>query len=181
VANVPVSGDPPGSPPRQFGNRFANFFTSIASDVDDPAMRLQAIAAATVEAKRQLDLQGRDTLPKWLDRLPPAIAAPASGLISRRKRDHPEVADFNVVVSNVRVTESGWAFGGIPVEHVYMSGPVADGAGLNVTITGFGPHLHISLVANPASVDDPAEMADDMVAALDELVAAHDGVTAGAG
>jgi WS/DGAT/MGAT family acyltransferase len=169
VANVPVANDPPGSPPRQHGNLFANFFTSLATDVADPAERLAAIAAGTVEAKHQLDLQGRDTLPAWLDRLPPAIARPAAKTLAKRKHGRTEVADFNVLVSNVRVTATHWAVEGAPVDRIFMSGPVADGAGLNVTITGFGSDLHIALVANPASVDDPHELADAMVAALDEL------------
>lgn len=170
VANVPVANEVAGAPPRQHGNRFANFFTTLATDLDDPWARLAAISAGTVEAKLQLDLQGRDTLPDWLDRLPPAVAVPAARAMARRARA-AERSDFNVLVSNVRVTATDWAFDGRAVEHMFMSGPVADGAGLNVTITGFGPDLHVSLVANPHAVADLSALADAMVEALDELVA----------
>ena len=172
VANVPVANDPPGAPPRQHGNRFANFFTALATDVDDPMERLTAITTGTAEAKRQLDLQGLDTLPDWLDRLPPAVAEPAARAMAKRSRARTDAADFNVLVSNVRVTTTTWAVGGRAVEHVYMSGPVADGAGLNVTITGYGGDLHISIVANPSAVAEPAELAADLRAALVELVEA---------
>ena len=173
VANVPVANEPPGAPPRQHGNRFANFFTTLATDIDDPVERLAAIAAGTIEAKLQLDLQGRDTFPAWLDRLPPAIAEPAARAMARRSRRREDAADFNVLVSNVRVTAPAWAVDGHRVERIFMSGPVADGAGLNVTITGYGTDLHIALVANAQAVEDPDALADAMVAALDELVAAR--------
>lgn len=171
VANVPVANDPPGAPPRQHGNRFANFFTGLATDVADPRERLAAIATGSTEAKHQLDVQGRDTLPDWLDRLPPAVAGPAARALARRSASHPETADFSVLVSNVRVVDPEWSIGPQRVAHAYMSGPVADGAGLNVTITGFGGHLHLAVVATPDAVADPHELAHDLVAALDELVA----------
>lgn len=171
VANVPVANDPPGAPPRQHGNRFANFFTTLATDVADPRERLAAIAAGSTEAKLQLDVQGRDTLPDWLDRLPPAIAAPAARGLARRSAKHPESADFSVLVSNVRATDPDWTVGGRRVVHAYMSGPVADGAGLNVTITGFGGNLHLAVVATPDAVAEPRELVQAFAAALDELEA----------
>jgi diacylglycerol O-acyltransferase / wax synthase len=73
VVNCPVSGDPPGTPPRQWGNRFANFFAVLGTDVADPRQRIDRIAASTKEAKHQLQILGHDTLTKWLDRLPPLV------------------------------------------------------------------------------------------------------------
>ncbi len=172
VANVPVDNDPPGAEPRQFGNRFANFVAPIATDVADPLDQLRAVAEATTEAKVLLDVQGRDTLPLWLDRIPPAIAEPASRAMNRRVRRHPEAPDFNLLVSNVRVLDPTWTIGHQHVDHLYMSGPIADGAGLNVTVTGFGPELHVAVVANPTAVDDPAALLAATRAALDRLLAA---------
>lgn len=171
VVNVPVGGDPPGSPPRQWGNRFSNFFSNLATDVADPVERLRTIAGSTEEAKVQLDLQGRDTLPRWLDRIPPAIARPGARILDKRFEKDPTLADFSVLVSNVRVPPSPWSIQGHTVEHLYMSGPIADTAGLNVTVVGFGDDLHLSLVASPAAIDRIGDLIDHLHAALEELVA----------
>jgi diacylglycerol O-acyltransferase len=173
VANVPVGDDPVGAEPRQWGNRFANFFTTLATDVDDPCERLAAIHVGAEEAKVQLDLLGRATLPAWLDRIPPVVARPAARAMARR-HTRPDVApDFNVLVSNVRIDASAWAVGPQRVEAMFMSGPIADGAGLNVTLVGDGDRVRVSLVANPSAVDDVHELADALRAGLAELVAAH--------
>ena len=171
VANVPVAGAPSDEPQQTYGNRFSNFFTSLATDVADPIERLAAISAGTAEAKAQLDLQGRDTLPSWLDRLPPAIARPASRWLARRTLADPTTANFNVLVSNVRVPDPSWDLGGHGVEHLWMSGPIADDAGLNITVVGFGDHLHLSVVASPVAVPDAADLTARCRAALEELVA----------
>ena len=171
VVNVPVANDPPGAPPRQHGNRFANFFAYLATDEADPRARLTAVAAATAEAKVQLEVLGRSTLPDWLDRIPPVAARP---LALRMNRAHLRThrADFNVLVSNVRTDGSAWRLGGHAVEHLWMSGPPADAAGLNITITGFGDDAHIAIVAVSTALDRPDELAEDLRAALDELRAA---------
>lgn len=169
VVNVPVANDPPDAPPRITGNVFANYFSYLATDEADPQARLRAVADANREAKEQLEIQGRHTLPAWLDRIPPAVASPASRWMSRRQRDGSAPPDFNVLVSNVRVPDADWSMGGREVERFAMSGPVADGAGLNITVTGYGPTVHFALVANPAAVANPQELARRLDDALVEL------------
>ena len=115
--------------------------------------------------------QGRDTLPAWLDRFPPALARPASRILMRRTLARPETANFNVLVSNVRVPDHRWTIGDQVVEHLYMSGPIAADAGLNITVVGFGDELHVSVVASPVAVADATEITDRMQVALEELLA----------
>jgi WS/DGAT/MGAT family acyltransferase len=170
VANVPVAGAPSDEPQRTWGNSFSNFFCSLATDVADPLERVAAIAAGTAEAKRQLDLQGRDTLPSWLDRLPPAVAEPGARMMVKRSLKDPTTADFNVLVSNVRIQRPDYAIGGRPVERVYLSGPIADNAGLNITVVGFRDELVMTVVASPVAIDDAHALLDLVHDALDELV-----------
>lgn len=171
VANVPVSGDPPGTPPRQWGNRFANFFAVLGTDIADPAERIAAIAASTDEAKNQLAILGHDTLSVWLDRLPPLVGRRmARSMVDRNVRDTTK-ADYNVLVSNVRITNEGWIIGGHALEHLFLSGPIGDEAGLNITVVGYQGELHITIDAHPRAVDRPEEITDGMIRALEELVA----------
>lgn len=170
VANVPVSGDPPGTPPRQWGNRFANFFAALATDVEDPVERLRTIAASTPEAKHQLEVLGHDTLSRWLDRMPPVIGRRAArAMVDRNAKDHTK-ADYNVLMSNVRITNEGWTIGGHQLEHLYLSGPIGDEAGLNITVVGYQDELHVTVVAHPNAVAHPERITELMAEALEELV-----------
>lgn len=174
VVNVPLGTDPPGAPPRTSGNVFANFFAYLATDVDDPKERLAAIAANTAESKVQLDTLGIDTLPNWLDRFPPAIAGPVARRMARRLREGEHNPDFNVLVSNVRIPSDPRSIGTRPFTRFSMSGPVADGAGLNITVAGCHPHLEVAITANPAAVPDPHELGALLKGALAELLRAFD-------
>jgi len=171
VANVPVSGDPPGTPPRQWGNRFANFFALLHTNVEDPRERLAAISASTAEAKLQLSLQGHDTLTEWLDRMPPLIGRPAARAMVNKSAKDPDTADFNALVSNVRISARDWRIGDQRVAHVYLSGPIGDDTGLNITVVGYDDDLHITVVGNPVTMEHPDEVVDGMVLALEELIA----------
>ena len=171
VANVPVSGDPPGTPPRQWGNRFANFFALLHTDVDDPVERLKAISASTAEAKLQLQLQGHDTLTEWLDRMPPLIGRPAARkMVDRSARDR-EKADFNALVSNVRITARDWRIAKHRIAGVYLSGPIGDDTGLNITVVGYDDQLHVTVVGNPVTMERPDELVEGFHLALEELIA----------
>lgn len=174
VVNVPLGTDPPGAAARTSGNIFANFFAYLATDVEDPRERLAAIAANTAESKRQLEILGIDTLPDWLDRFPPAIAGPVARRMARRLRDGDHPPDFNVLVSNVRIPTEPRSIGTRPITRLTMSGPVADGAGLNITVAGCEPHLEVAITANPAAVPDPHGLAALLKGALAELLHAYD-------
>ncbi|WP_426574726.1 wax ester/triacylglycerol synthase family O-acyltransferase [Aquihabitans sp. McL0605] len=169
VANVPVSGDPPGTPPRQWGNRFANFFALLHTDIEDPVERLLAISASTAEAKLQLAMQGHDTLTEWLDRMPPLVGRPAARTMVKRSARNPDKADFNVLVSNVRVPANDWRIGEHRVRHVYLSGPIGDDTGLNITVVGYQDELHVTIVGSPVTIDAPRDLAHRFHTSLEEL------------
>jgi len=174
VVNVPMARDFDGSSSRVTGNIFTNYYAQLGTDIADPRARLAAISAATEESKVQLDLQGHDTLPRWLDRIPPAIAEPAARAMARRSRDGTKAPDFNVLVSNMRVPDRRWSIGTRPVTRLTMSGPIADGAGLNITLTGWDPYMDVAINANPAAVERPQELAALIQGSLAELVGAFD-------
>lgn len=170
VANCPVSGDPPGTPPRQWGNRFANFFAYLGTDVADPRERLDVVAAGTVEAKELLEALGHFTLTEWLERIPPAIGRPAARWMIDRNAADDTKADFNVLVSNVRFTDDDFALDGHEVEAIHLTGPIGDDCGLNVTVVGYRDTLHLTIDASPVGVDDPHDLVDQIRLALEELV-----------
>ncbi|WP_101525705.1 wax ester/triacylglycerol synthase family O-acyltransferase [Nocardioides houyundeii] len=173
VVNVPIGNDAPGEVSRTTGNVFANYLAHLATDEPDPRRRLAAVAAANAAARTQLDVLGRDTLTAWLDRIPPALARPAAARMAAKQRSGEAEPDFNVLVSNMRLPGSPWTMAGRTVETVVMSGPAADGAGLNITLTGYADRLGLAIVANPSAIDAPEELADRLRASLGELLAAY--------
>lgn len=170
VANCPVSGDPPGTPPRQWGNRFANFFAYLGTDVDDPLQRLEVIRAGTAEAKVLLETQGHFTLTEWLERIPPFVGRRAARWMIDRNAADTTKADYNVLVSNVRFTDEDFAVDGHDVEAIHLTGPIGDDAGLNITVVGYRGVLHLTIDASPVAIEDPQQLADDLRLALEELV-----------
>ena len=119
-----------------------------------------------------LELLGHDTLTRWLDRMPPLVGRRAARwMVDRNARDHTK-ADYNVLVSNVRITNEGWVIGGHELERLYLSGPIGDEAGVNITVVGYHGQLHVTVVASPVAVPDASRITDLMAASLDELKAA---------
>mgnify|MGYP000323033860 CR=1 FL=1 len=91
--------------------------------------------------------------------------------VARRSARNTEKADFNVLVSNVRITARDWRIGGQRIAHPYLSGPPGDDTGLNITVVGYDDLLHVTVVGNPVTMTDPDEVVDGLHAALEELTA----------
>ncbi len=85
VAGVPVATDAPGAGPRLGGNRVSNIFTSLATDIDDPHERLQAISRTTGESKLIHQTLGPNMLVDWVQFAPPAPLTGAMRLYSRTR------------------------------------------------------------------------------------------------
>lgn len=173
VVNVPLGNDPVGARPRLRGNVFVNYYALLPTHLDDPRARLQHTAAHAREAKLQLELQGRSTITDWLDRIPPRLASAAAHAMGEKARSGENPPDFNVLVSNLKVPRGGWRCGGRDVESLFMLGPVTDGHGLNVTVTGYGDTLTCAVHANPSAVPEPAGIAHAVQSELQSMLAVH--------
>ena len=174
TVNVPVSGEPDGAPPRQFGNGFNNILSTLATDIDDPWERLLTISVVTAEARHRLELAGREIVRQWLDYAAPFFAEPVVRAWASMRRRHPEKAEFSVLVSNVRSAPNPWSLSGLPVEHLWISGPTFDGGGVNVTLVSRGGDIDLAVMANPSALPDPAALIAGLHRALDELLAVVD-------
>lgn len=180
TVNVPVSTEPDhpaGAPDRQHGNHFSNFLSSLATDVDDPVERLRVIRATTAEGRAQLDVLGATTLVGLLDHLPPLLAEPGARWMAAQKREHPERADYSVLLSNVRGAADPFRFTApsgatVEVERITVLGTTFDGTGLSLVGWTYGDQVELSALSDAEAVPDPGAVLDGMVAALDELAGA---------
>ncbi len=162
VASIPVGADQGGGAPRLFGNRVAYFQTALRIDLADPVERLLATRAVTMEAKRELEVIGRQTAGEWMEYLPPL---PYTWV--KRLHSYFRLADFypspsNLVVSNVPGPRVPLYWSGAKLVELYSVGPLSEGIGLNLTVWSYGDRMYCALLACHEQVSDPHAITEGM-------------------
>jgi hypothetical protein len=142
---------------------------SLATDIDDPVKRLQAIHDGTQQAKSQLNAIGADALTDWAEFAAPALAGRAARLYSRTKMADRHRPLFNVTISNVPGPPFPLYSNGARMVANYPMGPIFDGGGLNITVMSYLDQLDFGLVACADLIPDVWSLADGLGAALEEL------------
>ena len=168
VAMVPVSvrtEEQQGT----LGNQVSNMLCSLATEIDDPTKRLQAIHEGTQQAKGQLNAIGADTLTNWAEFAAPALAGRAARLYSRTRMADRHRPLFNVTISNIPGPPFPLYSNGARMVANYPLGPIFDGGGLNITVMSYLDQLDFGLVACSDLISDVWSLADGLGAALDEL------------
>jgi WS/DGAT/MGAT family acyltransferase len=156
-------------------NRISAMFVHLRTDIDDVAERLDAIALATRGAKEDHNAIDAKFLQNWAEHAAPSTFALATRLYSRLNLAdrHPPV--YNVVVSNVPGPDFPLYLDGAELVATYPMGPVMEGAGLNVTVLSYQDNVDFGFLACAELVPDVWDLADDIEAAMKDLLAAADG------
>ena len=145
-------------------------FSTLATDIEDPILRLQVIAEGNRRAKEIQSLVGADTLMQLTEHLwPNWIALGARLYSSLDLADHHPVV-HNLILSNVPGPPIPLYLAGARLVGVYPLGPLMDGAGLNVTALSEEKRIGFGFIASPQLVPDLWSMADLVPGALAELV-----------
>ncbi len=167
LAGVPVGTDTPGrSPQRLGGNRVSNLFTTLATDVDDPAERLRLISATTRESKLVQQTLGPDLLREWVEYTPPGPMSLLMRGYSRGRVASLHNPPFNVVVSNVRGPGEVVTIADARLVDLFSVGPILEGIGLNVTAWSYDGRLNFSLLGCPDLVADLRPIARGLAAGV---------------
>ena len=167
VAMVPVSvrsDDQKG----ELGNRVSSMLASLATDIDDPVERLQAIHEGMLAGKERHAV-GADALQDWAEFAAPALAGRAARLYSRMHLAGLHRPAFNVTISNVPGPPFPLYSAGAKLVANYPIGPIFDGGGLNMTVMSYQDNLDFGLLACPDVVPDVWTIADGLTEALEEL------------
>jgi WS/DGAT/MGAT family acyltransferase len=168
VAMVPVSvrtEEQQGT----LGNQVSQMLCSLATDIDDPVERLQAIHDGTQQAKSQLNAIGADSRTDWAEFAAPALAGRAARLYSRTKMADRHRPLFNVTISNIPGPPFPLYSNGARMVANYPMGPIFDGGGLNITVMSYLDQLDFGLVACADLSPNVWSLADGLGAALEEL------------
>jgi diacylglycerol O-acyltransferase / wax synthase len=168
VAMIPVSvhdkSDRPGR------NQVSGMFSSLHTDIADPAERLMAIASANSVAKQHSSAIGATLLQDWTQFAAPAVFGVAMRVYARSNLSAAAPV-HNLVVSNVPGPQVPLYLLGCEVKAMYPLGPIFHGSGLNITVMSLTGKLDIGLISCPELLPDLWEMADDFAVELAELVA----------
>lgn len=170
VAVCPVSvrtaEDTPGS------NKVSALFTALATQLDDPIERLEAIRTTTRGAKEEHNAVGATMLQNWAEFAGPNVFNLASRLYSGMNLANVHRPVHNLIVSNVPGPPFPLYFAGAQAIAAYPMGPVMEGCGLNVTVMSYQDSVDIGFMVDKELVPDVWAMAEAVEPALAELVAA---------
>lgn len=167
VAAMPVSLRAGGD--GEINNQVSMVQCPLATDIEDPLGRLQAIRAATGSIKQRVAL-ARGLIPTDF----PGLAAPlwASGLSRLWARGRvaerlPPLA--NLVISNVPGPPVPLYLAGARVAEYYPVSIVTHGLGLNITVQSYAGRLEFGLTACRDALPRPDTLARGLHSALHEL------------
>jgi diacylglycerol O-acyltransferase / wax synthase len=164
LASVPVSFD--FSPERISGNYFTGMMVALPADLDDPLERLRACHDNANSAKEGFHLVGPELISRWSNYLPPLATESFFRWASGRDGQNKVL---NIPISNVPGPRERGRVGGALVTEIYSVGPLTAGSGLNITVWSYVDQLDISALSDGATVKDPHEVTEAMIADFIEL------------
>jgi WS/DGAT/MGAT family acyltransferase len=168
IAVVPVSTRT-GDEEETYSNRVSTMMAEIATDEADPVKRLERCSNAMAGAKELYDAIPADLLQDFARFAPPAVAAQASRMVaSLRLADRVELP-ANVVISNVPGPRETLYNAGAALKAMIPVSTIGDGMGLNITVVSYRDRMDFGLVSCRELVPDLWDLADDLVAAFEEL------------
>jgi diacylglycerol O-acyltransferase len=153
-----------GGPDTEFGNRISFVFVDLPCDEPDPIRRLQNVRLAMSERKDSGLPEGGDTVMAMLKYMPRT----AQHVLSRRIAS-PQT--FNLTVSNIPGPREPMYMRGCQLEAAYPVVPIADKHALSVGMTTIRDECCFGLYAASEILPDSDELAHDVNASVDELLA----------
>jgi diacylglycerol O-acyltransferase / wax synthase len=180
IAAIPVSVHD-RSEGRAGTTKVSFMFSSLESEVEDPAERLHRIAQINDAAKEEHELVGASMLQDWAEHAAPNTFSLAARVYSslRLSERHPVV--HNLIVSNVPGPPIPLYFAGAKLVAMHPLGPVMDGAGLNVTVLSNMDVLGFGFIACRELMPELWDLSDAVAPALAELVEAAEQVSGESG
>ncbi|PJE22922.1 MAG: wax ester/triacylglycerol synthase family O-acyltransferase [Mycobacterium sp.] len=164
LASVPVSFN--FDPERISGNYFSGMMVALPSDLDDPLERVRAAHDNAVSAKESHQLLGPELISRWAAYWPPSGTEAMFRWLSSRDGQNKVL---NLNISNVPGPRERGRVGGALVTEIYSVGPLTAGSGLNITVWSYVDQLNISVLTDGATLNDPHEVTEAMIAEFIEI------------
>ncbi len=169
VALVPVSTREAGEAGMAGTNRLSAMLVSLATTLDDPLLRLLAIADGSRQARDQDRLLGSHTIEDLAAALTPGVLA-ATARLAHRTGLTNRFPPCNLVISSFPGPVQPLFCAGAEMVGYHPFGPVVDGAALNITAMSYRDHLGFGLIAGSDTVPELATLAGRIPEAMGELL-----------
>jgi diacylglycerol O-acyltransferase len=167
VAQVPVSVRNEND--TQPGNKVAPMFASLATDIEDPALRLLAIHESTQSAKEMRQALEAHKIMNLTDTMAPGLISLAARMYTAAGLDARIPPPFNVIISNVPGPPFPLYMAGARLLSLSPMGPLLYGGGLNITVISYVDSLDFGFLACRELVPDVWQIAEGIDIALEEL------------
>lgn len=161
--NIPVSlrsGDD-----EQFSNKVTNTTVTLATDLDDPAERIQAIHSESEQAKA-LAHGGAVGMVELFQMMPPILV---STLMDSLPEDQgPQMLGANLIVSNVRGSPLPMYIDGARMESMCPMSILTAGMGINFTCISYDKTMDFGIVVEPDLVPNHEDLATGLEHAMEQ-------------
>jgi diacylglycerol O-acyltransferase / wax synthase len=153
------------------GSKVGSMFTSLATDIAEPADRLLAIKESTSQAKQIGQALSADKIMGLTESTPPGLISLAARMYTAMGLETRMPPPINVVISNVPGPPFPLYLAGARLEAMYPMGPLLLGTGLNITVISYCDSIDFGFLCCPEMVPEPAAIAEGIPIALEELEA----------
>lgn len=167
VAMAPISRRAAENKHQQ-GNQVSSMLVALATEIDDPLVRLARITKGTRVAKAY----NRDmTIEALFDALPEGSPALFLGAWTRLNLSRRTPPMFNVVVTNVPGSPVPMYLDGARMQSLTGMAGIYDGVGLTMVVTSYVDTLTIGITSTPEVLSSPQRFVACLHEALAELAA----------
>ncbi len=167
VANVPISirKEDDG----EMKNKISNMLIPIATQIEDPIERLEAIQEQTAKGKVRHKALGAKTLAKLADAVPFGLANLAAGVYSRYNLNEFHRPPFNVTITNVPGPQFPLYMSGNKILSMFALTPVVDGLGLIIAVLSYNGQVSITATSDATTMPDADQFARYIRESANEL------------
>lgn len=154
VAMVPISTRPKDGSGESIDNQLSAMLVQIATNIDSPIERLEAIQENTNRGKTYQGAIGANSLAQMAEVIPFGIANQAARLYSKFQVSEMLNPVFNVAITNVPGPKIPLFINGHRLVTIMGSAPIIDGMGLIITILSYDGHVTVSPFSDANSMPD---------------------------
>jgi WS/DGAT/MGAT family acyltransferase len=171
VATVPMSLRAEGD--TEFGNKLTTLYAALATDIEDPAERLQQIAGNMRAAKDIGNAMKASDIRTLSASVTPGIANLAFKMMLRSRGEAWFPMPSNLIISNVPGAPIPLYVAGARIAAIHPVPPVTVSQGLNATVMSYLDSVDFGFVVDRERIEDPWELVGYVRPAVDELLDAH--------